>query len=104
MDVQRDTGGLLAILHVFNTVKKRPVTSKLDIALAVNLAIGETYVISCVQYIVQEAIVTNTMVNVIKDAHKDNMDTRVIKHVVLDVKEWHVTNRVGPAVLDVNRT
>lgn len=47
---------------------------------------------------------TNTMVNVIKGAHKDNMDTRVIKHVVLDVKEWHVTNRVGPAVLDVNRT
>lgn len=57
----------------------------MDIVKAVSLVIGETHVIHSVQYIVSKESVIKAMVAVHRDARRDNMETRVITHVVLDV-------------------
>lgn len=79
-------------------------TAKLDNVSAVGLVIGERRVIHNARCIVLKESVTKAMGTVKRDALRDSMETRVITHVVLGVKEGHVTNRVEPAMLDANRT
>lgn len=104
MVVQMDIGGLFVILIVLQIVKNQTVTAKLDNVSAVGLVIGERRVIHNARCIVLKESVTKAMGTVKRDALRDSMETRVITHVVLGVKEGHVTNRVEPAMLDANRT
>lgn len=85
-------------------VKNQTVLYIVDIVTAVSPVIGETHVIHVVQYIVSKESVTKSVVAVHRDAHRDNMETRVITHVVLDVLEGNVTNKVQYVLMDVCRT
>lgn len=83
MGVQTDTGDLLVIFNVLQIVKT--VIAKLDNVPAVSLVTGDTRVIHNVQRIVSKEFVTKAMGTVKRDAHRDNMETRVITHVFLGV-------------------
>lgn len=73
------------IPYALQIVKNQTVLYIVDIVTAVSLVIGETHVIHIVQYIVSKESVTKSVVAVHRDAHRDNMETCVITHVVLDV-------------------
>lgn len=66
-------------------VKNATVLYIVDIVTAVSPVIGETHVIRSVQYIVSKESVIKSVVAVHRDARRDNMETRVITHVVLGV-------------------
>lgn len=85
-------------------VKNATVLYIVDIVTAVSPVIGETHVIHSVQYIVSKESVIKSVVAVHRDARRDNMETRVITHVVLGVLEGHVTNKVQSVLMDVCRT
>lgn len=85
MGVETDTGDLLVIFNVLKIVKNQTVTAKLDNVPAVSLVTGDTRVIHNVQRIVSKEFVTKAMGTVKRDAHRDNMETRVITHVFLGV-------------------
>lgn len=83
--VETDTGDLLVIFNVLQIVKNQNVIEKLDNVSAVSLGIGDTRVFHSVQYIVSKECVTKATGTVKMDAHRDNMETSAITHVVLGV-------------------
>lgn len=85
MDVYTDTGDLLVNRNALQIVTSRPVIVKLDTVSAVSLVIWEIHVIHSAQCTVSKECVTKTMGTVLRDAHQDCTETRVITHVVMGV-------------------